>query len=276
MMKATTLVLGAALATVLTVSAGATVNLKGSDTVLPLAQAWAEDYHKFHKGADVAVTGGGSGVGISALINGNTDIADASRPLQPKEYDQAKAKGFLPKTTRVAKDGLCVIVNKSLDVQTLTMKQIGDIYSGRISNWKDAGGPNKRIVIVGRDSSSGTYGFFRDTLFPGRPYRSDMLTMPSTNAIAQVVSRDDGAIGYIGLAYYEKWAAKVKLLSVKDGSKAVLPSRATVSDGSYPLFRYLFMVTRGNPRGEVNDFIRYALSAEGQKVVSQVGYVPVR
>jgi phosphate transport system substrate-binding protein len=275
-MKVTTYVIGAAVAAVLTVPARATVNLKGSDTVLPLAQAWAEEYQKTHKGADVSVTGGGSGVGITALINGNTDIADASRPLQPKEYDQAKAKGFLPKATRVAKDGICIIVNRSLDLQTLTMKQIGDIYAGRISNWKDVGGPNKRIVIIGRDSSSGTYGFFRDTLFPGRPYRSDMLTMPSTNAIAQVVSRDEGAIGYIGIAYYEKWASKLKLLSVKDGNKAVLPSPATVSDGSYPLFRYLFMVTRGNTRGEVNDFLKFALSAEGQKVVSQVGYVPLR
>ena len=260
----------------LTMPAGAGVTLKGSDTILPLAQAWAEDYQAVHKNAEVSVTGGGSGVGLTALINGTTDIADASRPIQPKEYDQAKAKGFIPKATRVAKDGICIVVNKSLGVGTLTMKQIGAIYSGKVSNWKDVGGPNKRIVIVGRDSSSGTYGFFRDTLFPGQPYRSDMLAMPSTNAIAQVVSRDEGAIGYIGIAYYEKWAAKVKLVAVKEGAKAILPTAETVSNGSYPLFRYLFMVTRGTPRGEVSDFLKFAQSAEGQKIVAKVGYVPLR
>jgi phosphate transport system substrate-binding protein len=276
MMKVTAYVMGAALAALLAAPAMATVTMKGSDTVLPLAQALAEQYQITHKGANVSVTGGGSGVGVTALINGTTDIADASRPLQPKEYDQAKGKGFIHKATRIAKDGICVIVNKSLGVSTLTMQQIGAIYSGRVSNWKDVGGPSKRIVVVGRDSSSGTYGFFKDTLFPGQPYRSDMLTMPSNNAIAQVVSRDDGAIGYIGLAYYEKWITKVKAVSVKEGAKAVGPSRETVSDGTYPLFRYLFMVTRGNARGEVGDFLKYAQSAAGQKIVAEVGYVPLR
>lgn len=275
-MKVNTMLMGAALIAALTVPAKATVTLKGSDTILPLAQAWAEDYQAVHKDSEVSVTGGGSGVGLTALINGNTDIADASRPIQPKEYDQAKSKGFIPKATRVAKDGICVIVNKAMGISTLTMQQIGGIYSGRISNWKEVGGPNKHIVVVGRDSSSGTYGFFRDTLFPGQPYRSDMLTMPSNNAIAQVVSRDEGAIGYIGLAYFVKWDTKVKAVAVKDTGKAILPNTETVADGSYPLFRYLFMVTRGNPRGEVNAFLKYALSNEGQKVVTKVGYVALR
>lgn len=275
-MKTKQILMVAAMLAALKMPAIATVTVKGSDTILPLAQAWAEDYQAGRKNADVQVTGGGSGVGLTALINGTTDIADSSRPIQPKEYDQAKAKGFIPKATRVAKDGICVIVNKGLGINELTMQQIGAIYSGRISNWKDVGGPSKRIVIVGRDSSSGTYGFFRDALFPGQPYRSDMLTMPSTNAIAQVVSRDEGAIGYVGIAYYDKWASKVKLVAVKEGAKAILPTVATVSDGSYPLFRYLFMVTRGSARGEVGDFLKFAQSAEGQKIVAKVGYVPLR
>lgn len=275
-MKVNKMMMVAAGFAALTIPAVAGVTLKGSDTILPLAQALAEQYQASHKNADVSVTGGGSGVGITALVNGNTDIADASRPIQPKEYDQAKAKGFIPKATRVAKDGICVITNKSTGVNELTMKQIGGIYSGRISNWKEVGGPNLRIVVVGRDSSSGTYGFFKDTLFPGQPYRSDMLAMPSNNAIAQVVSRDAGAIGYIGLAYYEKWSGKVKAVAVKEGAKAILPSTGTVSDGSYPLFRYLFMVTRGSASGEVADFLKFAQSSEGQKIVSKVGYVPLR
>jgi phosphate transport system substrate-binding protein len=275
-MKPYTILLGAALLAALTAPAKATVSLKGSDTILPLAQALAEEYQAIHKNSEISVTGGGSGVGLTALINGNTDIADASRPIQPKEYDQAKAKGFLPKATRVAKDGICVILNKAMGVHTLTMQQIGGIYSGRINNWKEVGGPNKHIVVVGRDSSSGTYAFFRDTLFPGQPYRSDMLTMPSNNSIAQVVSRDEGAIGYIGLAYYLKWDTKVNAVAVKDGAKAIRPSTETVADGSYPLFRYLFMITRGNARGEVAAFLKFALSEEGQKIVSKVGYVALK
>lgn len=266
-----------AAATVALVPAHATVNVKGSDTILPLAQALAEAYQAAHKGADIAVTGGGSGVGVTALINGNTDIADASRPVSPKEYASAKARGFVPVATRIAKDGICVIVNKDNPVKHLTMSQIAGIYTGRITNWNQVGGGNKRITVTGRDSSSGTYTFFRDTLFAGQTYRSDMMTLPSNNAIAQVVSRDEGGIGFIGIAYYEKWATKVHALGVAEGAgHPVAPSKESVSDGSYPLFRYLFMVTRGKASGETASFLRFAQSAEGQRIVEKVGYIALK
>ncbi|HEY3267704.1 MAG TPA: PstS family phosphate ABC transporter substrate-binding protein [Armatimonadota bacterium] len=264
-----------AIAATAAVSAGATVNLKGSDTILPLAQRLAEAYQTTHKGADIAVTGGGSGVGLTALINGNTDIADASRPIQPKEYAGAKARGFVPVATRVAKDGICVIVSKSNPVKTLTMDQIAGIYTGRINNWNQVGGPNRRIAVTGRDSSSGTFVFFRDTLFPGQNYRPDMLALPSNNAIVQTVARDEGAIGYVGLAYYNP--SKVRALGVAEkGGKPVEPSVKSVSSGDYPLFRYLFMVTRGKPSGEEGSFLKFALSPEGQRIVGEVGYVALK
>jgi len=265
-------------AATLVAPAQAATTVKGSDTVLPLSQALAESYMNSRPRANISVTGGGSTVGLTALINGNTDIANSSRPVAAKEFASAKARGFVPKVTRIAKDGLCVILNPDNPVKSLSMDQVGAIYSGSISNWSQVGGPNQRIVVTGRDSSSGTYGFFRDTLFPGRPYRSDMLTLPSNNAIAITVSREPGAIGYIGIAFYEKWEGKVKAVPVaeKKGGAPVAPSVKTVSDGTYPLFRYLFMVTRGNPKGEAADFIKFALSPQGQQVVTKVGYVPVR
>jgi phosphate transport system substrate-binding protein len=269
---------GLALAILASTPLRAGIEVKGSDTVLPLAQAFAEAYNRKNPKADVSVSGGGSTLGITALINGNTDIATASRPLYPKEYQQAKARGFVPTLNRIAKDGITVVVHPSNPVKSLTMSQIGAIYSGQVSNWKQVGGPDRRITVIGRDSSSCTYGFFRDTLFPGRPYRSDMLTMPSTNAISLAVSRDEGAIGYIGLAFYERWAGKVKEVAVaRDARSApILSTPETVADGSYPLFRYLYLVTRGKPSGQAADFIKFAQSAEGQAVVEKVGYVSLR
>lgn len=268
---ATTLISGVA-------PAKAALNIKGSDTVLPLSQALAESYNNKDAKADVVVTGGGSTLGISSLINGTTNLATASRPLSPKEFASAKARGFVPMVHRIAKYGLTVIVHKSNPVKSLTMDQLAGIYSGGITNWNQVGGPNLRITVTGRDSSSGTYGFFKDTLFPGRPYRSDMLTLASTNTIAIAVSRDESAIGYIGIAYWEKWKSKVKdlLIAPKKGAAPVEPTPETVSNGTYPLFRYLFIVSRGKPSGEQAKFIKYAQSAEGQAIVQKVGYVPIR
>jgi phosphate transport system substrate-binding protein len=270
--------LGAALVVTLLSPARATLDVKGSDTVLPLAQAFAEAYNGKNPKADVVVSGGGSTLGITALINGNADIAPASRPLYPKEYQQAKARGFVPELSRVAKDGLTIIVHPSNPIKSLTIQQLAGIYSGSINNWSKLGGPDRRITVTGRDSSSGTYGFFKDTLFPGRPYRSDMLTLPSSNSIALTVARDEGAIGYIGIAYYEKWDKKVKELAVaKDGKSSPVVSRPeTVADGSYPLFRYLYLVTRGKPSGDAAKFLKFCQSAEGQAIVSKVGYVPIK
>jgi phosphate transport system substrate-binding protein len=267
-----------ALPLVILAPARATLNLKGSDTVLPLAQAFAEAYNNANRKSDVVVSGGGSTLGITALINGNTDIADASRPLTPKEYQGAKGRGFVPTLNRIAKDGLTIIVHPNNPVKSLTMAQLASIYTGAVNNWKQVGGADKRITVTGRDSSSGTYGFFKDTLFPGRTYRADMLTLPSNNSIALTVTRDEGAIGYIGIAFFGKWKGQVKEIAVAKDAKsaAVMSTPQTVSDGTYPLFRYLYMVTPGKPAGEAAKFIKFCQSAQGQAIVERIGYVGLK
>lgn len=253
-----------------------TITLKGSDTMLQLAQVWAEAYHKA-KGKVVTVTGGGSSTGLAALINGGTDIANASRPIKASEIDKAKDRGFIPYETAVARDGLSIVVNPKNPIKSLSIEQLADIYSGKISNWKQLGGPSQAIVTIGRDSSSGTYGFFQDNVLKGGPYRSDMQSTPSNNAIAQVVSQDLGAIGYIGVAYAKAFKGKVHEIPVSRGKgPAIEPTEENVRNGKYPLWRYLFMYTKGKPGGAAGDFIKWVKSAEGQAIVEQVGYYSVK
>jgi len=257
-------------------SAQGTITLKGSDTMLQLAQVWAEAYHKA-KGRIVTVTGGGSSTGIAALVNGSTDIANASRSMKGSEIDKAKERGFVPFEVPVARDGLSIVVNPKNPVKSLSIDQLNKIYSGQISNWKQVGGANQVIITIGRDSSSGTYGFFQDNVLKGGPYRSDMQTTPSNNAIAQVVSQDAGAIGYIGVAYAKAFAGKVKEIPVSRGTgPAEEPTEANVRSGKYPLWRYLFMYTRGKPSGATSDFINWVKSKEGQEIVEKVGYYSIK
>ncbi len=253
------------------------LSLKGSDTMLALAQGWAAAYMKARPGRSVSVTGGGSTTGIASLINGGCDIANASRVMKGSELDKAKARGFVPREYAVARDGLAIVVNPANPVAKITMDQLKKIYNGTYTNWKQLGGREQAIVTVGRDSSSGTYGFFQDTVLGiGRPYRPDMQTTPSTNSIAQTISQDAGAIGYVGVAYAKEFGAKVRIIPVAGGSAdAVMPSLETVRTGKYPLSRYLFMYTRGNPSGTAKDFIDWVRSPQGQAVVSQVGYFPL-
>lgn len=261
------------------VSLGAqTISLKGSDTMLALGQGWAAGYMKAKPGRTVTVTGGGSSTGIAGLVNGICDIAQASRIMRGSELDRAKMRGFVPREFPVARDGLAIIVNPRNPLSSISMEQLKGIFNGSISNWKQVGGPDQAIVTVGRDSSSGTYGFFQDRVLGiGRPYRSDMQTSPSTNAIAQVVSQDAGAIGYVGVAYAKAFGSKVKVLPVSSGGKApVEPSEENVRNGTYPLWRYLFMYTRGNPAGVVKDFIDWVRGPEGQAIVTQVGFYPIK
>jgi phosphate transport system substrate-binding protein len=227
-------------------------------------------------GKAVTVTGGGSTTGLAALVNGSCDIAQASRGIKASEVERAKLRGFVPFEVPVARDGLAVIVNPKNPLSQITLAQLKTIYSGA-SNWKQVGGPNQAIVAVGRDSSSGTYGFFQDTVLGGKPYRADMQTSPSTNAIAQVVAQDAGAIGYVGVAYAKAFGTKVKILPVARGSDAPIPpSEQNVRNGKYPLWRYLFMYTRGKPGGAAKDFIDWVRGSAGQEIVERVGYYPVR
>lgn len=254
------------------------ISVKGSDTMLPLGQGWAAAYMQAFPGRVVTVTGGGSTVGIAGLVNGVCDIAQASRVVKGSEVDKAKQRGFVPFETPVARDGLAVIVHPSNPLTSLSMEQLRRIFSGAATSWKQVGGSDRAIVTVGRDSSSGTYGFFQDSVLGiGRPYRPDMQTSPSNNAIGQVVSQDEGAIGYIGIAYAKRFGNKVKILPVSRGKEApVEPTEENVRSGKYPLSRFLFFYTRGKPRGAVKDFIDWVLSPDGQEIVTKAGYYKVK
>lgn len=251
------------------------VVVKGSDTVLPLSQKEAEVYLQKDKAASVAIIGGGSGVGLAALIDGTCDIAQSSRPIKSKETRQAKQKGVNPVETVVAKDALTVIVHPSNPVKKLTVQQIGDIFTGVITNWKDVGGPQKSIVVYSRESSSGTYAFFREHVLANKEYTSAALLAPATGAIVQSVSQTEGAIGYVGMAYLTPSVTALEV-AAEAGKPYVPASTANALDGSYPIARELFYYTNGQPKGEAKAFIDFILSPEGQKLVEDVGYVPVK
>lgn len=261
--------------------AGGTLKIAGSTTVLPLSQVWAEEYMARHPGVSISVSGGGTGVGISSLLNGSCDIANASRPAKPKEIDDAKVRNSKLVATKLAKDGMAIIVNASNNVKNVTIQQLADVYMGRITNWKQLGGDSgKDIVVVGRDSASGTYGFFQDEVLKGKPYTKNMLSLASNKAVEQAVVQSREAIGYVGLAYAEEAAkaGKVRILSIsrKTGEPGVLPTAKTISAGTYPLFRYLLAYTMGKPKGLAADFLRWCTGPDGQSMVKDTGYLPLK
>lgn len=241
----------------------------GSTTVLPIAQKAAEVFMDSNSSADITVQGGGSGVGISSLIDGTCDIGDASRPAKDAELGQAAANGRSLKANVIAMDGICVIVHPSNSVGAMTKKQIRDIFTGKISNWQDVGGPEGKIVVISRDSSSGTFEAFGELVLKGDKVRSDALLQASNQAVASIVSRTLGAVGYVGLAYL---TSSVKAVDV-DGVKA---SKETVLTGQYTIGRPLFMYTNGVPKGLAKEFIDFVLSKEGQRLVEEEGFVGLK
>jgi phosphate transport system substrate-binding protein len=248
------------------------ISVKGSDTILPLAQAEAEAFMNQSSGS-VSVTGGGSGVGIAALIDGQVDIATASREINANESENAKKNGVNPIETTIAYDGITVVVNPSNPVSNLTFTQLRGIYNGSISNWKDVGGQDKPIAVISRDSSSGTYKDFQTLAMQGDNYRPDALTQAATGGIVTEVSQNPNAIGYIGFAYLD---SSTKALSLDNGNGSVSPTPETILSGEYPLSRALFMYTNGEATGLTKEFIDFILSDQGQKVVSTVGYIPLK
>ncbi|MCD6280573.1 MAG: phosphate ABC transporter substrate-binding protein [Deltaproteobacteria bacterium] len=246
-----------------------TITIKGSTTVLPIAQATAEVFMDRHPEVNISVQGGGSGFGIASLIDGSTDIADASRPMKEKEIIKARSKGVYPHEIIVAKDGIAIIVHPSNPVDNLTSDQILDIYSGKISDWSSLGGKNMKIVVVSRDTSSGTYEAFEELALKGERVRPDALTTASNQQVAMTVANTPGAIGYIGLGYLSSRLKAVKVNGI--------PCTAdTVISGKYPLSRPLFMYTNGKPKGIIKDYIGFVLSEEGQRLVREQGYVGIR
>jgi phosphate transport system substrate-binding protein len=243
--------------------------VEGSTTVLPIAQKAAEVFMNSNPGSDISVRGGGSGVGIASLIDGTCDIGDSSRPIKDTELDKAVTNGRSLKANVVAMDGICVIVHPSNNVGALSKKQIKDIYAGAISNWKQLGGSDEKIVVISRDSSSGTFEAFGTLALDGAKVRPDALLQASNQAVASTVSRTPGAIGYVGLGYL---SSSVKAVDV-DGVKA---SKETVLSNKYLIGRPLFMYTNGAPKGLAKQFIDYILSPEGQKLVEEEGFVGLK
>ncbi len=271
-MKKTFLTLAAIIATGIAGFAQGKVVIKGSDTVLPLAQKEAEVYMKKSSGQSVTVIGGGSGVGVAALIDGTTDIAMSSRSLKMDERLKLQDAGKAYKEYTIAKDALSVIVNPANKVTKLTREQIEGIYTGKITNWKDVGGDDMKIVVYSRETSSGTYEFFKEHVMNRKNYASSVLNMPATGAIIQSVSQTKGAIGYVGLAYLTK---DVKDLSVSyDKGKTYVPaSVANAKNKTYPIVRPLFFYVPAAKEKSAKPFVDFVLSPEGQKIVEQVGYI---
>lgn len=251
-----------------------TITIKGSDTMVILGQRWAETYMHHNPGVKVQVTGGGSGTGIAALINGGTDICAASRPMKDKERAQAKAKdGKEVAEIAVALDGLAVFLHDGNPLEELTLPQLEGIYLGKITDWKELGAPPGKIVCYGRENSSGTYAYFKEHILKNQDFATEVQSLPGTAAIINAVSKDARAIGYGGIGYVK--GVKVIKVGNAPGEKSVTPTMENVVSGAYPISRKLFFYTLGQPAGEVKAFIEWALSDEGQKVCEQVGYYPV-
>jgi phosphate transport system substrate-binding protein len=251
----------------------AAVTIKGSDTMVILSQRWAEEYMAKNPGKKVQVTGGGSGTGIAALINGTTDLANSSRNIKKDEAAKIQ-KAFNVEAVEftVAKDGVAIYVNEANPLAQITPDQLKAIYQGDVTNWKQVGGPDATIVLYSRENSSGTYVFFKEHVLKGADYAASAQTLPGTAAVVNAISKEKFGIGYGGAAY-AKGIKELKVVGA-DG-KAYEATAANVKSGKYPLSRGLFVYTRGAPAGEAKEFIDYCLSAEGQALVVKVGYFPV-
>ena len=257
------------------------LQIKGSDTMVNLGQAWAEAYMKQNPGTSIAVTGGGSGTGISAMVNNTCDIAEVSREMKESEIKLIESKGFTPKKIIVALDGLAVIVNPANKISELTIGQLADVFTGKIKNWKELGGRDAKIVLLSREVNSGTHVYFKEhVLRHGKAdgkeeFAAEALLLSSSQAIADEVSQNQDAIGYYGMGYI---TAKEKALKVaKDKSSPYeAPTMENVISGAYPISRPLLMYTKGEPQGLAKTFIEYVLSPAGQQVVQKLDFVPVK
>jgi phosphate transport system substrate-binding protein len=242
--------------------------------MLNLVQNLAEAFSAANPDVTVSVTGGGSGVGISAVVNKQTDIGDASRPIASKEISSARANGVNPVEYAIAIDGVCIIANAANPVEKLTIQQLGQIYQGKIANWSAVGGPNKKVSLYGRQPSSGTFVYVRDEAVKAE-YAASMRQMNGNAQIVEGVRADEGAIGYVGVGYAHEQGIKVLTLS-KNGTDFYSPlDKEAVDSGKYPLARPLFQYTNGKAKGDAKTFIEFELSADGQKIASDQGFYPV-
>jgi phosphate transport system substrate-binding protein len=251
------------------------ITVKGSDTMVILGQRWAERYMAKNPAVVIQVTGGGSGTGISALINGTTDICNSSRPMKDSEREKLKERfGSRGVEIKCAIDGLAIYVHQSNTIKDFTLAQIRDIYTGVITNWKALGGPDQNIILYSRENNSGTYVYFKDEVLLGADFARAAQHMPGTAAVVNAVSKDRWGIGYGGAAY-GKGIREVPVRKDAD-SPAYPPTMDHIRTGTYPISRFLYMYVRTRPTGALKAYIDYILSDEGQKVVNEVGYFPIR
>lgn len=253
---------------------------KGSDTIVNLALAWAEKYQGDHSDVRISVTGGGSGTGIAALVNGTVDIANASRKIKDEEVSEAQANGVDPVEHIIARDAIAVIVNPNNPVDQLTLQQISDIYSGKYTNWTEVGGEDRPIVRLSRETNSGTHVYFLETVLrlgskeDKTLFSMDTLLLPSSEGIISEVRDNPNAIGYDGLGYVPKDLKKIAIAKKAD-EPYVLPSIATVNDKTYAIARDLYMYTDGEPAGIIKDYLDWIISDQAQQIVADLGFVPI-
>ena len=263
------------------------ITIKGSDTMVNLSQKWAEEYMKLHPEVSIQVTGGGSGTGVAALLNKTTEIANSSRELKSAELEDAKSKGVTPFTYQVALDGIAVIVHPESKVDNLTIQQVSDIFSGKITNWKSVGGIDMPITLYGRENSSGTYEFFKEHVLGkvnGKQvdYSTATQVLQGTAALGEAVARDKKGIGYGGVGYFAE-RNDVKILHIKkdENSIAISPSENNkvnydvIWSGDYSISRYLYCFTNGEATGKLKEFMDFIVSQEGQDVVRTMEYIPL-
>jgi len=254
---------------------------KGSDTLVNLALAWAEAYRDVAPDVSIAVTGGGSGTGIAALINGTVDIANASRAMKTNEIEDARKNGIDPQELTVAIDALAVVVNQANPVERLTIDQLADIFTGRATNWNEVGGNDAPIILVSRETNSGTHVYFlEEVIRKGDSTNTDVfapqtLLMPSSVGITSEVQRNPNAIGYDGLGYTDPAHEKLIAVARDANSPYVTPAVTTGADGSYPIARPLYMYTAGAPEGDIADYLAWVRGSEGQAIVAKLGFVPL-
>jgi phosphate transport system substrate-binding protein len=249
--------------------AGKKISIVGSTTVLPMAQACSEQFMNNNPDIDITISGGGSGHGIAAMIDGATDIANASRAMKKKEIKKARSKGIKPKANVVAKDGIAVIVNPENKINSLSKEQVKKIYTGEINYWEEIGGTPGRIIVVSRDSSSGTFEVFGELALDEERVRPDALMAASNQAVHNNVSKIPGAIGYVGMGYLSPAIKPIAFNGVK-------PTEANVVSGDYILARPLFMYTNGEPTGVIKEYLDFVLSKRGQKLAAEQGYIGLK
>jgi phosphate transport system substrate-binding protein len=252
------------------------VTIKGSDTMVHLMSTLAEAFMKKNPEVQVSVTGGGSGTGIAALINGTTDVCASSRDMQQKEKDQAKEKNINAVEKTIAFDGIAIVVHPENPIKDISMEQLKKIYTGAYKNWKELGGPDQPITVLSRESNSGTYVFFQEHVLGKENYAPTVKLMPASSSIVQSVSADKWSIGYVGLGYTQEGNIKIVPVKKDDASPAILPTHETVLNKTYGIARPLFLYFNGEPANNNKIFLDYAMSPDGQKIVEETGYITLK